>query len=325
MAQSHANGRSGASIAVVIPTRDRGDSVLRPLRSILASDYHDFEIVVVDQSTDSGTEDAVAALGNEVAVRYLRTETRGLSNALNDGIAATTSDTIAITGDDCEVRADWLARIDDAFAKDSRIAVVFGNVRPEPHDPGRGFVQAYVREQPVLACQLREKHRIGGTSASMAVRRRVCEELHGFDPLLGVGAAFRAAEETDFAIRALRAGHWVLEEPAIEVIHAGFKTWDELPGLIERNWFGTGAALAKVAKQLPASAAVIVAGLAWNWAFLHSGVAASLGHTSHRRLRLLAFARGMSAGLRRGVDPRTGHFVRTTSASINVPKSSARL
>lgn len=308
MTPARPTNQPSESIAVVIPTRDRGDSVVRPLRSILASDYHDVEIVVVDQSTDSSTADAVAALGNHVAIRYLRTETRGLSNALNDGIAATARDLIAITGDDCEVHADWLTRIGDAFAKDSRIAVVFGNVRPEPHDPSRGFVQAYVRAQPVLARQLREKHRIGGTSASMAVRRRVCEELHGFDPLLGVGAAFRAAEETDFAIRALHAGYWVLEEPAIEVIHTGFKTWDELPGLIERNWFGTGAALAKIVKQVPASAAMIVARLAWNWAFLRSGVAASLGHR-HRRLRLRAFARGMSAGLRRPIDPRTGHFV----------------
>jgi hypothetical protein len=143
----------------------------------------------------------------------------------------------------------------------------------------------------------------------MAVRRRVCEELRGFDPLLGLGAAFRAAEETDFAIRALQAGYFVLEDPAIEVTHTGFRTWDELPALIERNWFGTGAALAKLVKRVPSSATVIGARLAWNWAFQPSGVVATLGGGAHRRLRLHAFALGMSAGLRRPIDPTTGHFV----------------
>jgi len=295
-------------ISVVLPTRDRSDRVLGAVRAVVAGDFRDFEIVVVDQSIRSDTEDAIAACGIDAALRYLRSETRGLSNGLNVGIGAARGGLIAITGDDCEPRPDWLSRIHDAFGRDERIGIVFGAVRPGSHDVRQGFVAAYARAGTSIAYRVTEKDRAGGTSACMAVRQRVWTELHGFDPLLGVGAMLRAGEETDLAIRALCAGYYVFEDSAIEVTHKGFMPWSELDLLIERNWFGTGAAVGKLLKRRPGSGLLVLARLGWRWTSGQSGVSATLGQGSHRWLRLVAFAQGTAAGLGKSIDPATGHF-----------------
>jgi hypothetical protein len=148
----------------------------------------------------------------------------------------------------------------------------------------------------------------------MAVRQRVWRELHGFDPLLGVGAMLRAGEETDLAIRALCAGYYLFEDSAIEVTHNGFMPWSELDPLIERNWFGTGAAVGKLLKRRPGSGLLALVRLGWRWTSSRSGVSATLGQGSHRWLRLVAFAQGVAAGLGKSINPVTGHF------AVSAPK-----
>jgi hypothetical protein len=141
----------------------------------------------------------------------------------------------------------------------------------------------------------------------MGIRRDVWRHLHGFDARLGVGAPLQAAEEFDFALRALRAGWVVCEEPASAVTHLGFLPWSALGGLIERNWFGTGAAVAKLVRLEPPAGLRLTAGMASSWARGEAGVAASLGRATRTR-RLAAFARGFLAGLRQPLDRSTGHF-----------------
>src|SRR6476646_6072108 len=90
-------------VTVVIPTRNRGDSVVRTIRTTLLNGYPDLELIVVDQSDDNRTEISLQPLLSERHISYIRTTTRGLSAALNVGVALAQTGIIAITGDDCEV------------------------------------------------------------------------------------------------------------------------------------------------------------------------------------------------------------------------------
>ena len=132
-------------VTVVIPTRNRGDSVVRTIRTTLLNGYPDLELIVVDQSDDNRTEISLQPLLSDPRISCIRTTTRGLSAALNVGIALAQTEIIAITGDDCEVDKDWLKELVAAFAIDPRIGIVFGNVLPGPHDRSLGFIPAYVQ------------------------------------------------------------------------------------------------------------------------------------------------------------------------------------
>src|SRR5204862_288707 len=112
------------------------------------------------------------------------------------------------------------------------------------HDPATGFVPSYVRDEPFLARSLVDKAKIDGMGACMALRRRIWTELGGFDERFGAGGPFHAADEGEFALRALQAGWFVYETPAVSVLHRGFRGRTEAHALVHRYAYGTGAMMA---------------------------------------------------------------------------------
>jgi GT2 family glycosyltransferase/4-hydroxybenzoate polyprenyltransferase len=302
-------GETKPVVSVVIPTVDRPKRVVSAVQSVLASDRKDFEIVVVDQSRGDATRRVLAPLLSRANMRLVSAVGGGSADARNAGLAEARAEIVAITDDDCEVRGDWVGDVLAAFGSDPNIAVVFGSVLADEKDGPDRFVVTYVTERPALARSLRDRHRVDGTAACMAMRRSVWESLGGFDSLLGVGGPLRSGAEGDFALRALRAGHFVYEAPEWSVVHHGGHDRGERPAVIERYWYGTGAAMAKPLKWREWSLWQLPLRLAWRWAFRTSPVAAGLGDGAHRWLRLTAFARGVAAGVRTPLDPSTGHYL----------------
>jgi GT2 family glycosyltransferase len=297
-------------VTVVIPTCNRGDSIVRTVQTILLNDFPYFELRIVDQSEDDLTEVAMRPLLRDSRIAYIRTATKGISAGLNIGISNAQSEFIGITGDDCEVHKTWLRELLKAFALDRRIGIVFGNVLPCPHDSRVGFVPAYVRDSAFLARSIYQKHRVGGTSASMGVRRSMWQVLHGFDLMLGVGTPLKAAEDTDLATRALLSGYFIRETPHVTVTHHGFYKWQERETVLHNYWYGTGAALVKPLKRGHWSIVLVLLRLAWGWLFRSSYIAASVGRHPHRLSRLAAFVSGFAVGALTPIDRTTGHYSR---------------
>jgi glycosyltransferase involved in cell wall biosynthesis len=297
---------SAPAISVVIGTRNRSRDIGRAVGSILGSAYPRFEVIVVDQSDDTATRDALSALTAAGRVRLVPDERRGLAEARNLGIAQATGDIIAETDDDCEVAPDWLQRIADAFVADPMVGVVFGCVHAAPYDHDAGFLPAYEVRQAATRHGLGEKAKVEGIGACMAVRRSVWADIGGFDELLGAGAPFRAGEDTDFMMRALLRGYSVSETPDVGVVHYGFRPWEEGRRLIADYMFGLGATNAKMLRLGKARAIKPLAALAWRW--MAGQPVVDLNHLPPRLLRLGAFLRGMRAGFTTPLDPATGRF-----------------
>lgn len=294
-------------VTVIITTRNRGNRVVKTVQTILQNDYPDFELRIIDQSEDDLTEIFLRPYLSNPRLHYMRTFTQGVSTGRNLGISSTQSEIIAMTDDDCETPKNWLRELLAAFAVDRRIGIVFGNTLPGPHDRTAGFVPAYVRNVPFLARSIREKHRVEGISACMGIRRSVWEKLGGSDEMLGAGAPFKSAEETDFTIRTLLAGYFVYETPNVRVFHQGFRTWEQGRNLIRGYLYGIGAVFAKHFKCGHWSVIQVLIHLMWRWAFGHPVV--EFGHFPSRWLRLIAFIKGFLDGAINPVDRNTSHFV----------------
>ncbi len=302
-------------ISVVLSTRDRAHAIPDAVRTILQNDHADFELIVVDQSADGLTEAALAPFSSDPRLRYLRSATAGKSAGLNIGIREARAALVALTDDDCQVSADWLRQIEAAFAGNDRIGIVFGNVLPAPQDRAMGCIPAYIRRQPFLARGVQDKNQVEGMGACMAVRRSVWQSLNGFDEMLGPGSRFQAADEGDLALRALLAGQWIYETPAIWVTHYGFRTWEQMPALIDGYWGGTGAMMAKPVKTGQWRIVPLLLRLAARWMLGRSGAGAGLGPRKRRLRKLRSFCRGFLSGVSLPVDKRTGHYVRPTPDS----------
>jgi glycosyltransferase involved in cell wall biosynthesis len=87
------------AISVVIPTYNRDAKLIRAIASILYQTFTDYEIIVVDDGSEDGTLDRLAAL--EHHIRYLRHPKKiGVSAARNTGIKASASPFIAFLDSD---------------------------------------------------------------------------------------------------------------------------------------------------------------------------------------------------------------------------------
>jgi GT2 family glycosyltransferase len=267
-------------ISVIIPTRDRAEDLAQSLPSVLAIDYPDFEVIVVDQSTSDASERVIASLVStlredgspwELVITdesasvtagealsggglsggrrliYRRTGTVGVSRNLNEGVRCARADIMAFTPDDSRVPQDWLRRAAAVLADEPQAGMVFGAVAAEQHDRHtfvpRFVPQGYRRLQGRLAYL----HFHGVMGANMFIRRAVFHQLGGFDECLGTGCRFRSHEDVDFAYRALRAGFAVVLDPENAVVHWGGRDFSDgsAQRLIRNSRYGWGAFLAK--------------------------------------------------------------------------------
>ena len=92
--------RRRPSISVVIPTRERADTLASSLRSCTSQDDDELEIIVSDNFSADGTRDIVASVTDE-RVRYFNTGRRlGMSQNWEFGLSQAAGDYVMFLGDD---------------------------------------------------------------------------------------------------------------------------------------------------------------------------------------------------------------------------------
>lgn len=241
--------------ALVVATRDRSDKIGALLRSILELPTTDFEAVIVDQSSDDATERVLReVVGDDARFRYVRSDEQGLSRARNQAIARSSAPYLVIADDDCIVPADWLEELTRPFEEDDRVGVVFCTVVPVPfdvpgHTPHITFEHERVLRDP------REAWRAARTGlplgAGMAIRRAAYDAAGGFDQLLGAGARFGAAEDSDLSWRLMLLGWSTVHRPSPVIVHDGFRDLEAFRGLVQRDLVGVGGAMSKYLRSGP--------------------------------------------------------------------------
>ncbi len=296
-------------ISVIVPTRNRPDQIRPCVDSILANADSDFELLVVDQSDGPGSEQAWAEPKSDQRLRYLRSSLRGAANARNAGITGTTGALMLFTDDDCRVPDDWVRQWRTVFDADPEAALGFGRVEL-PADLGGGYAASFEPDQREYQGALPAPGAAWGISANMAARRSLFDKIGLLDTLLGAGARFIAAEETDLLIRTIAAGKKVVNVAEASVLHLGIRAGSEASQLFRGYGIGLGAAFLKHLRLRTNPGALLL--LQW---VLHHGSQSARRALSGERPTGLGFVAGMLIGagraLRVGVDPKRGVFQTT--------------
>ncbi len=303
------------SVSVVISTKGR-PSTGEAVRSVLASEAIDVELVVVDQSPDDFIASVLGDLIDDERLVLVRSRTSGVSSGRNVGLQRASHDIVLITDDDVTVPVDWARRFHGAISALEHVAVAFCRVDAGPHDSGRGFIPEHEVTERLVVRSLLSKSRARGIGAGMAVRRDNVLSIGGFDEQLGPGGRLRSGEDRDLAARALAAGWWVLQIPDAFVVHHGFRTWIQGRSLARRDWYGIGAAYAK---QLKCRNLEIVPVIVHEvlWFGLIKPIAGLLMGNRHNGLRRIGyFASGFVAGLRTRVDVEMMLYVDEETAGL---------
>lgn len=239
---------------VIVCTRDRCSRLAACLDAVVALDYPDFEVVVVDNAP---VDDSVARLirGRSwlVPVRRVIEFRPGLAWARNAGLRAAHGRIVAYLDDDERPDRHWLAELARGFTLAPGVAGVSGSVLPATldtaaqclferfggHSKGRGFTPeifdtaAHTRQHPLYPLPA------FGVGASMAFDRSVLEALGGFDVTLGAGTPAPAGEDTAAICDLMLSGATFVYWPGAIMWHSHRRTMPEL----EKQLYGYGAGL----------------------------------------------------------------------------------
>jgi len=240
-------------VSVVICTRNRPDTLGQALESVAECAYPDFDVHVMDQSTDDKSqkvvEEIAARFAHKLKINYHHLDKAGLSRAYNLGIAASNGEIVACTDDDVVAPNDWVTQIVKAFAADPQAGLLYGQVLvPE------SLVEAERNGLIVPALPIAkyerlikggQQYRVFGMGANFALRRSILEKVGPFDEALGGGGPLRSSQDFDFAYRVYRAGYAVILVPDVKVDHYGSRTADQWPATMKAYGVGDGAFYSK--------------------------------------------------------------------------------
>ncbi len=210
-------------VAVVVPAYNEAVGIERAVRSLAASDYPDFEVLVVDDGSTDATAEVAEGLALE-RVRVLRKENGGKASALNAGIAATGAPIVVMVDGDTVFEPEALRRLVQPLG-DPSVGAVSGNTKVGNRRGllGRWQHIEYVtgfnldrRMYEVLQCTPTVPGAIG------AFRRDALEEVGGVS-----GATL--AEDTDLTLAIGRTGRRV-------VYAEDARAWTEAPSTFGDLW-----------------------------------------------------------------------------------------
>jgi GT2 family glycosyltransferase len=207
------------------------------------------EVVVVDNASTDGSREWLTSLGERVRL-IANTQNVGFGQANNQAFAATSSPLLFLLNSDAEVDKGTIDKLVAAISKDERI----GAVGPRLINPD-GTLQASVWRNPVtpfetvtnalrlyrlIPRRLRGELLLGYhwdhskrrrarmlSGAALMVKRKMVDEVGGFDERFHM-----YGEDTEWSLRIVRAGWWMIFEPGATVMHHGgqsaAKRWPDL-------------------------------------------------------------------------------------------------
>ncbi|MBA2361819.1 MAG: glycosyltransferase [Actinobacteria bacterium] len=210
-------------ISIVVPAFNEAVGIERAVRSLSASDYPEFEIIVVDD----GSTDATADLAEQLElpqVLVLRQPNQGKPGALNRGIEAARHDVVVMVDADTVFEPETLKRLVRPFS-DENVGGVSGNTKVGNRRRLLGrwqhieYVMGFNLDRRLydrLQCMPTVPGAIG------AFRRQALQDVGGV-------SSATLAEDTDLTLAVGRAGWQV-------VYVEDARAWTEAPSSLRALW-----------------------------------------------------------------------------------------
>ena len=200
------NKEKNPLVSVVIPTYNRAWVIKEAVDSVLAQDYKDFELIIVDDGSTDNTSDVLASYGEDV--RVLFQENKGVSAARNRGVAEASGQLVAFLDSDdlwlpkkLSMQVEFFNKTPDALICQTEEVWIRNGIRVNPkkrHKKPSGMIF-----EPSLALCL-------VSPSAVMIRRDVLDREGGFDETLP------ACEDYDLWLRlSSRFPVYLIEIPLI--------------------------------------------------------------------------------------------------------------
>lgn len=175
-------------VSIVIPTYNREKQILRAVKSILNQTYQDFELIIVDDGSQDGTEDVIQTIKDD-RIRYIKLDkNQGVAHARNVGIQEAKSEYIAFLDSDDEWKPDKLElQMKKMCASSEKVGLIFSRMGGKQRNSEERFVcppenyNKNILEGNIFYSLLIQN--VIGTPA-MLVRKKCLDDVGGFKETL---------------------------------------------------------------------------------------------------------------------------------------------
>jgi glycosyltransferase involved in cell wall biosynthesis len=229
-------GQKPPLFSVVIPTYGRPRQLTACLQSLARLDDSRgvFEVIVVDDGSETPPQAAIAAVGARLDVALLQQSHAGPAAARNAGALKARGAFLAFTDDDCQPAPDWLRTLARRLAEDPECMIGGRAINALPGNPYStasqlliDYLYSYYNADPGQARFF--------TSNNLAVAAERFRSVGGFD----TSFPRAAAEDREFCDRWLSRGYRLLYAPEAVVHHAHALTFRSF--LRQHFAYGRGA------------------------------------------------------------------------------------
>ncbi len=120
-------------VSIIIAVYNRATFIDSCIKSILNQNYHNFELIIVDDGSTDGTKKILQNFKNDSRIKLVFNKTNfGLMYSRNKGIKESCGEYIAFTDSDCIVDKDWISELIKPFVNDKNIMIVGGQIVDPP-------------------------------------------------------------------------------------------------------------------------------------------------------------------------------------------------
>lgn len=193
------------------------------IKSVLAADYPEKEVIVVDDHSNDGSVRIVERYHKDVTLRYNNGK-RGFAVSANTGIRHSSGDIIVLLNMDTLVDRKWLSMLVNGIKSDKSIGIVgskivypdWKTIQYAGAYLGKSGISYHIGRGEIDAGQYDIPQEVDyACGASIGIRRAIIKEAGYFDE----GYCPLYYEDVDFAQRVRRKGYKVMYIPGSIVSH----------------------------------------------------------------------------------------------------------
>ncbi len=240
MNEHFTSGQARPAVTVVIPTFNRAAIVVRAIRSVLGQTCQDWELIVVDDGSTDGTEQAVKGLSDN-RIKYIRHDrNRGGGAARNTGIRSAQGEYVAFLDSDDEWLPEKLQKELEVFrTSDPAVGLVYtGKIMLD--ETGRVLEIRMPTKSGWVYEALLDANFIGSCSRA-TVKKQALERVAGFDETLV------AHQDWDLWLKVARVSRIAFVPDCLVKRHMGS---DQITGSLRRICEGREQILQKYRSEM---------------------------------------------------------------------------
>jgi len=227
--------RNGILVSIIIVNYNGNRFLLNCLRSVLDTDFPDFEVILVDNgSTDRSIELARKVYGNDPRLFFIMNpQNLGFGGGNNVGVMSSRGTHIVFLNNDVEVDHNWLRELVNVVESDQTIGAAQCKIMLLDDQRLIDSAGDYVNTLGFSFSRGRGQTDVGqfdricdifsARGAAMIVKRTVFETVRGFDTLY-----FVQYDDIDLGWRIRLAGYRIVFVPKSIVFHAGRIATDKM-------------------------------------------------------------------------------------------------